>query len=196
MHLLRIARPLLAALGVIGIAASAHAAPVAGPEINPYACQGQAEVAQADRSIAQIRDELEKKLNPPVEPYDPPTVRALKYCVIAELKKRVGAGDAADWYEKAIAENPDEPGYEFFFGRYYAGARGAKNTPLEMAEKHLYRSLEKLERLKEQNRYRDFHHVIEDHTRKQLLVLYQQDGLPLLPWKAYPQHSSGYLAPG
>ncbi len=195
MHFQRIARSVLAALSVLWTLASAQAAPVAGPEINPYACQGQAEVAEADRSIAQIQDELQKKLHPPVESWDPPTVRALKYCVIAMMKTRVGHGDAAEWYEKAIAENPDEPGYEFFFGRYYGGARGARTVPLEMAEKHLYNALDKLERLKEQGRYRDFHQIIEDHTRKQLLLLYQQDGLPLLPWKAYPQHSRGYLPP-
>jgi hypothetical protein len=197
MHFSRIARPWIVSLGVMGIATSAFAAkPVDGPEINPYACQGRAEVAQADRSISQIEDELEKKLNPVLEGWEPATERAIKYCTIGELKKRVGHGDAADWYAKAIAENPDEPGYEFFLGRYYGGARGARGTVVEMAEKHYYRALDKLEKLKEQGRYREHHKVIEDHTRKGLLTLYQQDGLPLLPWKAFPQHSNGYYPPG
>jgi hypothetical protein len=197
MHLSRIVRPWLFAAGVMGIATSAAAAkPVDGPEINPFVCQGRSEVAQADRSVSQIGDELDKKMNPILEGWEPATERAIKYCVIAELKKRIGHGDAADYYEKAIAENPDEPGFEFFMGRYYGGARGTKVVPFEMAEKHLYRALEKLEKLKEQGRYRDYHKVVEDHTRKGLLSLHQQDGLPLLPWKAYPQRPSGYLAPG
>ncbi len=196
MHFLRIVRPLLVALGVVWITASAEAAPVDGPEINPFACQGQAEVAQSDRSVAQIRAELRKKENPALDGWEPATVRALKYCVIAELKKRVGEADAVDYYEKAIKENPDEPGYEFFAGRYYGGARGARGTVVEMAEKYYYRALDKLEKLKAQGRYRDFHGVVEDHVRKGLLTLYQQDGLPLLPWKAFPQHSDGYLPPG
>lgn len=67
---------------------------------------------------------------------------------------------------------------------------------MEAAEKYFYRAVEKLENLKECARYRDFHKVIEDHTRKALLLLYQEDGLPLLPWKAYKQGPSGYPAPG
>lgn len=197
MHFSRIVRPWIVSLGVMGTATSAFAAgPVDGPEINPFACQGRAEVAQADRSISQIEDELEKKMNPVLEGWEPATERAIKYCTIAELKKRLGHGDAADWYAKAIAENPDEPGYEFFMGRYYGGARGTKLIPFEKAETHYYRALEKLEKLKEQGRYRDYHKVVEDHTRKGFLTLHQQDGLPLLPWKAYPQRPSGHMAPG
>ncbi len=170
--------------------------PGMGPELNPYACQGRAEAFQADRTIGQIEDEIDKLLEPAFLPTDPRSVRALKLCTIAELKKRVGATDAADYYQRAIAEHPQEPGYEFFLGRYYAGARGAKAPVHEIAEKHLYRALAKLEKLRLSGSYRDHHRVIENHTRKQLLVLYQRDGLPLLPWKAYPQASSGYLAPG
>lgn len=175
---------------------SRAAAQEAGPELNPYACQGRAEALQADRSISQIENEIAKLVEPAFVPSDPKTVRALKLCTIAELKKRVGAADASDYYERAIAEHPAEPGYEFFLGRYFAGARGAKASVHELAEEHLYRALDKLERLRNGGRYRPYHGVIEDHTRKQLLVLYQRDGLPLLPWKAYPQSSSGLLAPG
>jgi hypothetical protein len=192
-------RPLLLwllLLCALGFASPARAAPVAGPEINPFACQGDADAAGDDRSISQTVDELNKKLDPPFTDSDPPTVRAEKLCVIARLKARVGQTDAIDYYKKAIAMNPDEPGYDMFAGQYYAGARGAKGQVLETAETYLYSALEKLDRLKAEGRYRDFHAIVEDHVRKNLLVLYQQDGLPLLPWKAYKQHPDGLNAPG
>ena len=182
-------------LGNAGFASLAHAAPVAGPEINPFACQGDADAAQDDRSIGQVQVELEKKLDPAVESGDEPTVRAKKFCVIARLKARLGKGDAIDYFERAIAENPDEPGYYMFAGEYYGGARGAKAQVTELAEKYYYKALAKLEDLKASGRYRDFHAVVEDHVRKDLLMLYQQDGLPLLPWKAFRQHSGAYQVP-
>jgi len=149
-----------------------------------------------DRSIEQVRWELEKKLVPVFQPTDPPTVRAIKLCVIAEMKKRVGDAEAPLYYERAIAQHPEEPGFEMFAGKYYAGARGVRGAVADLAEKHYYRALEKLDALRAQGKFREYHAVVEDHVRKGLLVLYQQDGMPLLPWKAYPQHPSGFVAPG
>jgi len=179
----------------LGFTSISLADPVAGPEINPFACQGDADAAQDDRSIAQVKMELEKKLDPLFLPTDPPTVRAKKLCVIGRLKARVGQGDAREWFDKAIAANPDEPGYYMFAGEYYSGARGAKGQVTELAEHYFYLALEKLEQLKASGRYRDFHSIVEDHVRKDLLVLYQTDGLPILPWKAYKQHSWDYEVP-
>ncbi len=183
---------LLCALGFVSVS---HAAPVAGPEINPFACQGDADASQDDRSISQVKMELEKKLDPLFDPSDEPTVRAKKLCVVARLKARTGQGDAREYFDKAIAMNPDEPGYYMFAGEYYSGARGAKSQVTELAEHYFYLALEKLEQLKASGRYRDFHAIVEDHVRKDLLVLYAQDGLPLLPWKAYKQHSWDYQVP-
>lgn len=186
----------LSLFGMLGLASQAHAAPALGPELNPFSCPGDAEVASADRSIAQIRGELAKKLDPPFAASDPLSVRAQKLCVIAQLKARVGDTDASDYFEQASALNPDEPGYDLFAGNYYAGARGAKGPVLESAEKYFYRALEKLEKLRQSGRYRGFHGVVQDHVQRGLLNLYQADGVPLLPWKAFPQTSRGYLAPG
>ncbi|MEP7050255.1 MAG: hypothetical protein ABJB12_07885 [Pseudomonadota bacterium] len=183
-------------LGVLGFASSAHAGPAPGPELNPFSCIGDAEAASEDRSIAQIRSELDKKLDPPFVVSDPLSIRAEKLCVIAQLKARVGDTDAIDYFEQAIFLNPDEPGYDLFAGNYYGGARGAKGPVLESAEKYLYRALEKLEKLRQRGRFRGFHSVVHERVQRALLTLYQQDGVPLLPWKAFPQASSGYLAPG
>jgi hypothetical protein len=186
----------LVAIGVLLLGArTAQAAPVEGPEINPFACQGQAEAVESDRTIGQVQVELEKKMDPIFSPTDPPTVRAIKLCVVAELKKRVGAGDAIDYYERAIAQNPDEPGFEMFAGRYYGGARGAKGPVADLAETHYYRALAKLEALKAAGRYRDFHEIVEEYVQKGLLTLHQQDGMPLNPFRAYPERASGRYIP-
>lgn len=150
----------------------------------------------ADRTIAQAKRELDKLMDPLFVSSDEATVRAIKLCVVAELKRRVGDADAIAYYERAIEANPAEPGLEMFAGKYYGGARGAFGPVVELAEKHYYRALEKLENLRKLGRFRDYHQLVEDHVQKGLLVLYQQDGMPLLPWKAHPQRSSGGLAPG
>jgi len=171
------------------------APPSLGPEINPYECLGRYEAASRARSISQMQAELAKRLDPPYEEGEPPSVRAMKFCVIALLKSRVGDSDAAEYYARAVQENPIEPGYELWYGGYYSGFRGAHRPVLELAEKHYYRALEKLDALKKEGTFRDYHAVVEEWVRKRLLILYQEDGQPLLPWKAYPQHPSGLDAP-
>lgn len=166
-----------------------------GPRLNPFECQGRYEAATGNRTMAQVRVELQKKFDQLAET-EPASVSAMKYCVIARLKQRLGDSDAGEWFEKAIATDPAEPGYELFFGLYWSMARGARAPVLELAETHLYRALDKLEELRQAGLYRDYHQTVEDWTKKRLLVLYQQDGQPLLPWKAYEQTGAGRLAPG
>jgi hypothetical protein len=177
--------------------------PPKGPEVNPYECYGRYQSATGNPRgaasgalpMSQVRVDLERRLDPPYEPDEPPTIRAMKLCVIALLKSRLGDSDAADWYEKTIEENPEEPGYELWFGNYYSGFRGAHRPVLELAEKHFYRALEKLDNLRANGRYREYHAVVEEWVHKHLLVLYQEDGQPILPWKMYKQDSSGLYAP-
>src|SRR6266542_1748144 len=189
--------PLVVILFIASVTKVGSAKPGAlGPEINPYECLGRYEAATAHRSMAQVRDELSKRVDPPFEPDEPRTVRAMKLCGVALLKARVGDADAGEYYRRAIDENPDEPGYEMFAGNYYSGFRGARRPVLELAEEHYYHALEKLDALRRRDAFRDYHGIVEDWVRRQLLLLYQEDGQPLLPWKAYPQHGSGLDAPG
>ena len=76
------------------------------------------------------------------------------------------------------------------------GNRGARRPVLEKAEDHYYAALHKLEKLKKANRLREYHAIVEDWVQRELTVLYQMDGLPLLPLKAYPQHFERSYAPG
>jgi hypothetical protein len=176
----------------------AHADPVdKGPEINPYECLGRYEAATGNRSMAQVREELEKRLHPLFDKDEPHSVRAMKLCVVAKLEARLGDNAAGDHFAQAVAENPEEPGYELFYGELYSGYRGARGPVLENAEDHYYRALEKLNALKASGKYREYHQIVEEWVHKKLLVLYQEDGLPILPWKAFPQHGdSGLEAPG
>jgi hypothetical protein len=168
---------------------SVAAAEDRGPEINPYECLGRYESATGNRTMPQVRKELNKRMSPLFEPGEPPTVKAMKACVIAMLKSRLGDSDAGDYYAMAVANDPEEPGYEFWYGRYYSGFRGARGPVVENAEDHFYAALEKLKAKKAAGKYREYHAVVEEWTRKQLMVIYQEDGLHFLPWaKAYPQH--------
>ncbi len=150
-----------------------------GPEINPYECLGRYEAATGNRTMTQVRAELEKKLHPLWEPGEPHTVRAMKACVVAMLESRLGDDDATKHYAMAVTEDPEEPGYEFWYGRYYSGFRGARGVIVESAEDHFYRALDKVEAKRKAGKFRDYHAVVEEWTRKQLLVSYQEDGLHL-----------------
>jgi hypothetical protein len=170
-------------LALTGVASAAE-----GPEMNPYECLGRYEAVTGNRSMSQVRKELDKKLNPLFEPGEPATVKAMKACVVAMLKSRLGDTDASDYYKMSVELDPEEPGYEFWYGRYYSGFRGARGVVVEAAEDHFYKALTKIAAKRKAGKFRDYHAVVEEWTHKQLMVSYQEDGLHLLPWfKAYPQ---------
>lgn len=168
-----------------------------GPEINPYECLGRYEAATGNRSMTQVRAELEKRTHPLFEGPEPDTVKAMKACVVAMLKSRLGDSDAEDYYKMAVENDPEEPGYEFWYGRYFSGFRGARGVIVESAEDHFYAALKKLDAKRAAGKYRDYHAVVEEWTRKQLMYSYQEDGIHLLPWyKGYPQHGyEGHSVP-
>ena len=191
-----VVRGICFALTITG-AASAAAPEDRGPEINPYECLGRYEAATGNRSMTQVRAELEKRLHPLFEGDEPHTVKAMKLCVVAMLESRLGDDHAAEHYAGAVAEAPDEPGYELWYARLYANFRGARGIVVEKAEDHFYKALEKIDALKANGKFRDYHKVVEEWAHKGLLVTYQEDGLQLLPWKAFPQHGyAGHDAPG
>ena len=173
---------------------------------NPYACLGGYQaLTGGGRSLSEMADELrallarieEEERNPGATGAEAATTRAVDLCVAGRLKARLGHGDAASYFEQAIAAAPREPGYELFAGMYWAGTRGARRPLLERAERHFYRGLAKLERLRARQQTLAFHDTVDDWIGKQLMVLYQQDGAQILPWKsAYHPSGSGLLAPG
>ncbi len=191
-----VVRGICLALAISGVA-SAAGPEDRGPEINPYECLGRYEAATGNRSMTQVRAELEKRLHPLFEGDEPHTVKAMKLCVVAMLESRLGDDHAAEHYAGAVAEAPEEPGYELWYARLYANFRGARGIVVEKAEDHFYKALEKIDALKANGKFRDYHKVVEEWAHKGLLVTYQEDGLQLLPWKGSPQHGyAGHDAPG
>ncbi len=176
--------------------ARADEAPVADPPINPFKCRGEVEAITRDLSTAEVHAEIARRVSPPTEPGDSTTLAAHKLCVIAELKRRVGAGDTADWYERAIATNPDEPGYELWYGAYLGTVRGAGAPLVEGAESHYYRAISKLDARRRRGAATDFDQVTAEWTQRRLLDLYQRDGLPLVGWKAYRYDAGDGSMPG
>ena len=172
---------------------------------NPFACLGGYEaLTGAGRSLDEIEDELRALLGRIEEDAARAATRralrqrAVDLCVAGRLKARLGQGDAAGLSSSgAIAAAPREPGFELFAGMYWAGdARGppapagAGRAPL------LQRACASWSACGRAGRRWPFHDTVEDWLHKQLLVLYQQDGAQLLPWKAYHQSGAGLWAPG
>ncbi len=154
------------------------------PRLNPFECYGRYESATGNRTAHQMGIELKKKLDQ-MDEKEPATVRAMKACVIARIKARIGHGDAVKWFRLAISLDPREPGYELFFGMYYGNMRGAHTPVVEEAEKHLVRAMNKLDALERSGALLDYHEIVRSFVQKQLMVLYQQDGQQLLPVKGY-----------
>lgn len=172
------------------------APPSPGPELNPFECYGRYQYATENRTVAEMEHELKQRLEWLEEKGQPDTVYAIKLCVIAKLKARLGEMDAWDYYERSLNADPVEPGLELWAAQYWTMHRGARRQVVEPGEQHYYAALRKLAAIKKAGRWKEYHTVVEDWVRHDLTVLYQMDGQPIAPWKAYPQTSSGLNAPG
>jgi hypothetical protein len=171
---------------------SSEGSPPSGwPEINPFECYGRYQYATENRTIAEMRHELAQRLEWLDEAGQSDAAFAIKLCVIAKLKARVGDTDAWSYFERSLVADPYEPGMELWAAQYWTGNRGARRQIVEEGERHLYAALAKLEKYKNAGRFREYHAIVEDWTRRELTVLYQMDGVQILPWKAYPQNADG-----
>jgi|GEM_PF-2001639 len=185
--------------GVLSLAAGLVVAPrlahAEDPELNPYECLGRYEAATGNRTISQIKQEIEKRVPELDNKDEPKSVNAMKHCVVAMLMSRTGDGDAPLHYELAVKNAPQEPGYELWWANHFSMFRGARSPVTETAEVHYYASLKKLDALRVSGKYRAYHAVVEEWTKKRLMVLYQQDGVHLIPGKQYPQSPGGLYRP-
>jgi hypothetical protein len=192
------AAPVVVASAVVVLLAAALAGPaLAAPleRANPFACLGEGESLVRGMSTAEIESEVEKRVaNPPAEAEGRLEV-ARHHCVTAELMRRVGDFRSRDYYEKAIALAPEEPGFELWYGYYLRNVRGPRMPLLLSAEPHYFRGLDKLRALSPQDR-RDFDEITQSWLQRGLINLYQDDGFPLLSSKAYPYRTNGTNALG
>jgi hypothetical protein len=161
------------------------------PRANPFACLGEGESLSRGMSTDEIRAEVHKRVDHPPAAEEGPLEVARHHCVTAELMRRVGDPRAPEYYEKAIATDPHEPGLELWYGHYLRNVRGPRVPLAEEAELHHFRALDKMKGVREQGAAQEFDDITESWVRRGLMNLYQEDGLPLLRAKAFPYAGSG-----
>jgi hypothetical protein len=155
------------------------------PRPNPFVCVGEAESLARGLASAEIADEVGKRVAG--EPAGATGFDAAHaYCVTAELMRRVGDGRAAEYYERAIVADPSEPGFELAYAYYLRNVRGPGAPLLEQAEEHYDEVFDKLRAVRARGAEQDFDTVTHDWADRGMMSLYQEDGLPLLPWRASP----------
>jgi hypothetical protein len=184
----------LAALGAV--TASARTAYAQQAEPSPFACRGEAQALMVGLDTDAIRQERDKRVDEPAEAGETGPLLAHRMCVVAQLMSRVGDTRAADYFERAIAANPAEGGYELWYGHYLAGVRGPGAPLTERAEPHLHRAIAKVHARRESGAARADDAVTEEWAQRHLADLYQAVGVPVLPWKAFPYGNDGADAPG
>lgn len=153
-----------------------------------FLCLGESESLMRGTSLDEIRRERDVRLEQlEAGKVERPLV-AHTHCVVAELMRRVGDSRAASHYQAAIRLNPREPAYELWYGRYLMWSRGAGASLSEAAETHYSRALEKLQGYQGMTQVGSTAGAAREWTTRNLLSLYQEDGLPLIPYgaKAYP----------
>lgn len=159
-----------------------------GGQAPGFLCLGESESLMRGTSLDEIRRERDHRLEALEQGKVAEPLIAHTHCVVAELMRRVGDARADDEYRAAIAKNPREPAYELWYGRYLMWSRGAGAPLSESAELHYTRALEKLEGYQGMTQVGSTAAVAREWTTRNLLSLYQEDGLALLPYgaKAYP----------
>lgn len=158
------------------------------PRANPFACLGEGESLARGNGTAEIEAEIEQRVQHPPAAEEDRFEIARHHCVTAELMRRVGDARAGDYYRRAIAAAPDEPGFELWYGHYLRNVRGPRAPLLESAEVHYFDALDKLREARE---VQPFDEITGSWVRRGLLNLYQEDGLPILPAKAFPYARNG-----
>lgn len=173
------------------------AAPAAAQQAPGFLCLGESESLMRGTSPGEIRAERDKRLAALEAGKVEPALVAHTHCVVAELMRRVGDARAADHFERAVELNPKDPAYELWYGRYYQWSRGASSPLTESAEGHFYEALDKLEGHEGVTQVGSTSATTREWTRRNLALLYQEDGFPLLPWqwKVYPYGRNAKWAP-
>jgi hypothetical protein len=174
-------------LSALGQTARAEDAEAPGyPQVPGFVCLGESEALLRGTSLSEIRQEIDKRLRWIDEGKIPKGRLAHTHCTVAELMRRTGDGRADENYRKAIALNPREPAYELWYARYHQWSRGAGASNAKGTSDHGLAALDKLETFKGITQTGSTDDVTRQWSQRQLLTLTQEDGLPLLPWNAYP----------
>lgn len=171
----------LVLVATLAVAPAEASVPTDPPRATPgFRCFGEARSVMEGLRTREIRAERDKRLHQLDQGRVPARRLAHHHCVLAELMRRLGDHRAAAHYERAIKLDPDEPAYELWYARYLQWSRGASGPLTEAAERHDYRALARLESHDTIGQSGSLAEVARQWARKNLLGLYQADGLPLL----------------
>ncbi len=145
---------------------------------NSFSCYGEAEgmLMSADLSDAEtfVNVQLENEHE----------LIGQQHCVIAELMKRLGDSRAEYHYEKAIALDPDEPGWELWYANYLTQVRGSMVPLREDGKLHYLKAIEKLKK-KYGGSLDDLNEVDQNlwsWIKRGYSKMYQEDGIAITPW--------------
>lgn len=136
------------------------------------------------RCLQSASDQLRTPNNPPKTGAAPNIEEDLRWCILAEVRRRLGDYRAVEAYEKAIAFAPREPAYELLYGEYLRNVRGADTPLFQRVETHLLRAKAKLREATVTDP------KLEAFVDRALIRLYEADGLPLVGVTEMPTHDS------
>jgi hypothetical protein len=182
----------VAALAVGGYPRRARAQAATDTSSNAFACMGEAQAFVMEHDVDEIRAECDRWLDHR-EPQETAGLAARRSCFVAELMQSIGDGAAMALYRRAIAAS-GEPGYELLLADYLRNIRGPGAPLIEQAERHYAAALAGV-------RARSAAPGVVDETiaawaTRGLMLTYQQDGLPMLPWRRFPYHRPESSWPG
>jgi hypothetical protein len=156
------------------------------PQVPGFVCLGESEALLRGTSVAEIKEERDKYLMWIEQKLVPPERMAHTHCVVAELMRRIGDMRADHHYKEALRLNPKEPAYDLWYTRYWQWTRGAGASNAQKAQDHALQTLDELEGFAGITQTGSTNQVATEWAQRHLLTLTQEDGLPLLPWNAYP----------
>lgn len=159
-----------------------YAQAAADTSTSAFACMGEAQAFVTTHDADEIRAERDRWLDHP-EPEETAARAAQRSCVVAELLRSIGDGSAMVFYRRAIAASR-EPGYELRLADYLRNIRGPGAPLIEQAELHYAAALAGVRARSAAPGIVDA--TIEDWATRGLLLIYQQDGLPVLSGRRFP----------
>jgi hypothetical protein len=149
------------------------ASPALAQRVDPYAAEGRAQDLARANSLSELTVVAHQLAETARTAHDLATV--------AELFKRLGAPGAGEYYERAIAADPQEPGLEILLAQYLRVNRGAGQRPLfYAAQEHLLEASRKLNAVTLDPAVKqEWDDATRDRLTRAQATLYERDGAPL-----------------
>jgi hypothetical protein len=183
----RVATAAIVGVIVVGFSAfprRAQAQTAADTSSNAFACMGEAHAFVTEHDADEIRAERDHWLDRH-DTEETPALAARRSCFVAELMRSIGDGNATVFYGRAVAAH-GEPGYQLRLADYLRNIRGPGAPLIEQAERHYAAALAGVRARAAAPGIAD--ETIAEWATRGLMLTFQQDGLPVLPWRRFPYH--------